>query len=175
MWLAQSVKLARSLLVLDAFAAVACPPLHAQPCHPSEPPPGQVLAHPVVKGSAGPFAQVTLALIRPADKPEAPFTGVLDIGGKTCLKLNGPDEPADFFLIDVKAVLFTHLAGGRGNGIIVLYDSSQIGPDNGTDHEALVYRVDGGAAQRMPDLEKRLSGVQTAAQARERLASVGAR
>lgn len=127
--------------------------------------------HPVVAGEAGPYRHAVLTLSRTAGQPDGTFSGVLDVGSGRRLSLPGPDEPADFFFLEVKAVLFAPVRGLPGNVVVILYDSSQIGPDHGTDHRALVYRVDTTRATRERSMEARLEGVSTAAQARVRLAA----
>ncbi|QNQ10662.1 hypothetical protein [Sphingomonas alpina] len=130
---------------------------------------GRELAHPPVKGSAGPYRAVTLTLTRPAEPFGAPFTGMLDIGRGKRLILAGPDENADFFQVEPKAVLFVPTARSRSNDIVILYDSSRIGPQHGTQHRALVYRIDATKALRCPDIERRLEGAANAATVRARL------
>ncbi len=130
------------------------------------------LAHPRVKGAAGPYRRTTLTLTRPAGKATSRFMGVLDVGGGKRLALDGPDEPDDFFYLDVKAVVFTPIDRSRANGIVVLYNSSKIGPGNGTDQRALIYRVEADRAVRQPAIEERLEGVKNAAEARAKLARV---
>jgi hypothetical protein len=131
----------------------------------------QELAHPQVQGAAGPYRRVTVTLTRPAGQATAPFIGRLDIGHGKRLKLAGPDEPDGFFYLDPKAVIFTPInRRQRRNGIIILYNSSKIGPGNGTDRRALVYRVGTNIAQRQPKIEDRLEGVANAAQARAEIA-----
>lgn len=122
-----------------------------------------------VKGSAGPYRAVTLTLTRPAEPFGAPFTGMLDIGRGKRLILAGPDENADFFQVEPKAVLFVPTARSRSNDIVILYDSSRIGPQHGTQHRALVYRIDATKALRCPDIERRLEGAANAATVRARL------
>ena len=160
--------------VLALGFATGIPPSHAEVCPTATAPgTGRELAHPVLTGSVGPYERAVLVLTRRAGPAEAPFAGALDIGDGRCLWLQEPDEPTDFFLIRVKAAFFTPLDGGkRANGIVVLYDSSQIGPQHGTDHEALVYRVDREAITRDPAIEQRLLGTRTAAEVRQRLARV---
>lgn len=128
-----------------------------------------LLAHPPVKGAAGPFANVTVTLRRTGAQPHAPFAGELILPNGRSFPLAGPDLPADFFRIDVTAVIFTPIDRTHTNGLVILYDSSQIGPQHGTDHLALVYRVTRDAAVRVTSAEDRLEGVQNAAQARHAL------
>jgi hypothetical protein len=130
---------------------------------------GRELAHPPVKGSAGPYRTVTLTLTRPAEPFGAPFTGTLDIGRGKRFILTGPDENADFFQVEPKAVLFVPTSRSRSNDIVILYDSSQIGPQHGTQHRALVYRIGATKALRCPDIERRLEGAANAAAVRARL------
>ena len=141
-----------------AFAAVEAP---------------AALAHPPVSGAAGPYPQVTVTLKRTGPLPHAPFTGAMRLPDGRSLPLAGPGLPADLFRIDPTAVIFTPIDRTRTNGVVILYDSSQIGPQHGTDHLALVYRVTRGAAARVTSLEDRLEGVRNAAQARQAL--VGSR
>ena len=98
----------------------------------------------------------------------APFVGKLQ-SGTAVLTLAGPEEPADFFVVDPTAVLFAPLSAAGPNGVVILYDSSQIGPDHGTEHRALAYRVERTRAVRQPAIEARLEGARTAADARRRL------
>ena len=149
--------------LLAASPAASCAPVQAV----AE---ARPLAHPRVKGAAGPYRQVTLTLLRNSGERLSSFTGVLDVGGGKRLALAGPDEPDDFFYLDVKAVLFTPIDRSRTNGIVILYNSSKIGPGNGTDQRALVYRVEPNRTARQPALEERLEGVRNAAEARARLA-----
>ena len=128
----------------------------------------RALAHRPVAGRAGPYAHATVVLRRTSDLPDGGFVGTLIIPGGT-LPLAGPDEPTDLFLLDVTAVLFTPLQRGGRNGVVVLYNSSQIGPGHGTDRRALAYRVTAGAARRVPAVERRLEGAATAAVVRRRL------
>lgn len=102
----------------------------------------------------------------------APFVGIAEVAGHRRLAMAGPDEPAEFFQFDVSAVMFTPIERGRRNGIVILYDSSQIGPGHGTQHRALVYRVGTSTAQRVPNLERRLEGATSAAEVRRRLGKV---
>lgn len=127
------------------------------------------LAHPPVTGTAGPFGKVTVTLRRTGSQPHAPFTGEIRLPNGRSLPLAGPDLPAAFFRIDVTAVVFTPIGRTRTNGVVVLYDSSQIGPQHGTNHLALVYRVTRDAAVRIPTAEDRIEGVRNAAQARRAL------
>ena len=131
---------------------------------------GRRLAHPRVKGAAGPYRQTTLTLVRNSGEPTSSFTGVLDIAGGKRLALAGPDEPDGFFYLDVKAVVFAPIDRTGANGVVILYNSSKIGPGNGTDRRALVYRVEANRAVRQPTLENRLEGVRNAAEARAALA-----
>lgn len=130
------------------------------------------LAHPPVSGAAGPFPKVTVTLRRTNTVPHAPFDGEMRLMDGRSLPLAGPDLPADFFRIDVTAVVFTPIGRTRTNGLVILYDSSQIGPQHGTDHLALVYRVTRSAAVRVAAAENRLEGVGNAAAARRRLTDV---
>lgn len=98
-----------------------------------------------------------------------PFVGKLEADGVT-LTLAGPDDPADFFLVEPTAVLFAPLGKSEPNGVIILYDSSQIGPGHGTEHRALIYRVSQTSALRQAVLEGRLEGARDAAEVRRRLA-----
>lgn len=141
--------------------AVAQPPIANQAAHP--------LAHPPVTGAAGPFGKVTVTLRRTGPQAHAPFAGEIRLPNGRSLALAGPDLPAEFFRIDVTAVVFTPIGRTRTNGVVVLYDSSQIGPQHGTDHLALVYRVTREAAVRIPAAEDRIEGVRNAAQARRAL------
>lgn len=137
---------------------------------PTAPRTGMTLAHPVLTGEAGPFARTTLVLEQPATPEGAPFAGRL-VTPSGCLVLAGPDEPADFFMFYVRAVLFTPLGPDQPRGIVVLASRERIGPGHGTDHVAFVYRVTGERAERLPALEERLDGARTAAEARARLAA----
>ncbi len=130
------------------------------------------LAHSPVSGAAGPFAKVTVMLRRTGSQPHAPFTGEMRLPSGRSFALAGPDLPGDFFRIDVTAVVFTPIDRSRTNGVVILYDSSQIGPQHGTDHLALVYRVTRDAAVNVPDAEEQLNGVRNAAQARRALSKL---
>lgn len=124
------------------------------------------VAHPPVSGAAGPFAKVTVTLRRTGPQAHAPFAGEIRLPNGRSLPLAGPNLPASFFRIDVTAMVFTPVDRTRTNGLVILYDSSQIGPQHGTDHLALVYRVTRDAAVRIPVAEDRIVGVRNAAQAR---------
>lgn len=126
-------------------------------------------AHPPVRGAAGPYRATMLTLRRTGTGPLSPFTGVLDVGGGKRLALTEPDEPDGFFYLDIKAVVFTPIDRTRANGIVILYNSSRIGPQHGTDRRALVFRVEADRTIRVPAIEERLVGVITAAEARARL------
>lgn len=154
-------------LVIGAVASGATMP--ARPASPTAP----ALAHPQVSGAAGPYASVTVTLKRTGPLPHAPFAGAMRLPDGRSLPLAGPDLPADFFRIDPTAVIFTPIDRARTNGVVVLYDSSQIGPQHGTDHLALVFRVTRDAATRVTSLEDRLEGVRNAAQARRALHGSG--
>jgi hypothetical protein len=134
----------------------------------------RVHAHPVVRGAAGPFASVEVVLSRPVDYPRQPFSGMVRVQGRT-IALPGPDEPAEFFIVEPRAVLLTRVDGSRRNGLVVLYRSSRIGPGHGTEHRALVYRVEPTRAVRLPALEVLLEGARDAATARRLLRAVLAR
>lgn len=125
----------------------------------------RALAHPIVTGAVGPFARTTLVLERTEASPQAPFTGRL-ITPSGCIAVPGPDEPADFFLFDVRAVIFTPLDRTATRGLVILVDRSQIGPGRGTEHVALAYRVTATAAVRQPAVEARLEGARDAAAVR---------
>ena len=140
----------------------ACPPSAS----------GRTLAHPVVTGTAGPFRQVRLTITQATGQTGGQFTGYLQSDTGLCLTLPGPENPNDFFIFDVKAVLFTPLDHTKTNGVAILYDSSQIGPEHGTERRALVYRILPTTFLRQPVLEQRLHGASNAAEARRRLARV---
>lgn len=150
-------------------AMLACAPLTASVATPAPATAALSLAHPPVTGAAGPHARATVTLRRLGERSDARFSGLLTIPGGRTLALAGPDEPSDFFLFDVTAVMFTPLERGGRNGVVVLYNSSQIGPGHGTDHLALVYRVGRDAARRVPAIERRLEGAASAAEVRRRL------
>lgn len=126
--------------------------------------------HPAVSGAAGPYARVTVALTRAPGRPEGSFVGSARAPSGKSFPLPPPDEPADFFILQPRAVLFTPVrGGGPGNCVVILYDSSQVGPGHGTDHRALVYRLSTGRAVRLAAAEQRLEGARDAATARARL------
>ena len=154
-----AVRLGLCLLSVSALAATSSGGLSAAT---------REVAHPVVRGSAGPFAQVTVTLTRSAEPDGAPFRGELR-AGRRVMALTGPGEPAGFFIIEPRAVLFTPVDRSRRNGVVVLYRSSQVGPGHGTEHRALVYRVEPTRAVRLPAVERQLEGARDTVTARKRL------
>lgn len=126
---------------------------------------------PTVSGAAGPFGRVTVTVTTARDGGAGSFSGVVVTPDGKRLTLPGPDEPADLFLLEPRAVLFTPIDRTRTNGIVILYNSSQIGPQHGTDRRALVYRLTRSAAVRQLRIEERLEGVANAAAARAKLKS----
>lgn len=157
----------RVALCLGTMLAFAALPSHLSAQH-AVASVEQPLIHRPVTGAAGGFARATVILHRTSAAPDAGFGGVLVASGRR-MPLAGPDEPADFFLFDVTAVLFTPLERGGRNGVVVLYNSSQIGPGHGTERRALVYRVTAHAARRVPAVERQLQGAASAAEVRRRL------
>ena len=105
---------------------------------------------------AGPPPHATLVLTRPAGSDWGWFSGRLASGHDRCIQVPGPDEPAQFFLLIVKAVLFRPHLRFAHPGFAILYDSAQIGPMHGFELHAMFYRVDPGAVVREPALERRL-------------------
>ncbi|WP_260598331.1 hypothetical protein [Sphingomonas endolithica] len=162
------MKVTKCLAPLLMFAPVAAPAAAAQ-CPAMRQSPRYGLAHPTVSGSAGPFAKVTLTLLNTGAEPNGPFTGLLSIGGGRCLKLAGPDEPGNLFILQVKAVMFTPIDPNGRKGIVILYDSHQIGPGHGTDARVLVYRITAQSAERDRAIEERLEGAKNAGAVRQRL------
>jgi hypothetical protein len=123
----------------------------------------------VATGRAGPFVAATVTVTRTGSVESGGFTGTLDTGTGKSFTLAGPDEPSDFFIVEPRAVLFAPIGAGRESGLIILYDSSRIGPQNGTDHKALVYEVGVAGVTRQKAMEARLAGVSTIAAARAKL------
>lgn len=161
-----------SVLISSGFSVAAGPVVSsAARCDTMTDRSGLVSAHPEVTGAAGPFSHVRVRLDHLADPPDSAFTGRMIVDGPParCFVLSGPDAPNDFFLFDVRSILFTPLDQSRHNGIVVLYNQSQIGPGNGTQQRAIVYRVSAAGAVRDAALEARLAGAATAAAVRARL------
>lgn len=163
--MALRVEIAAVLLVAGVPMAASCAGTPSAPA-------ASVPVHPVVHGAAGPFRQVTVTLVGSSDGGVRGFSGRIDTAEGRHIALAGPDEPADLFVLEPQAVLFTPIDRTRANGVIILYNSSQLGPQHGTDHRALVYRVSATAAVRQPAIEARLDGATTAAAARARLAAI---
>lgn len=128
-------------------------------------PPAQMVA----TGRAGPFAAATATVTRTGTLEAGGFTGTLDTGTGKRFTLPGPDDPAEFFIVEPRGILFAPIAAGRENGLVVLYNSSRIGPGNGTDHKALVYQVGTAGVTRQPAIEARLEGVATISAVRAKL------
>ena len=156
------VRLAMTLLV-SALPCTAFPALARSGLSTRAPMP------PTISGAAGPFDRVTVTIRTTQDGGAGGFSGVVTTPDGQHLALSGPDEPADLFLLEPRAVLFTPVDPTRTNGIVILYDSTQIGPRHGTYHRALVYRLTANAAVRLPRIEERLEDVPNAAAARTRL------
>lgn len=153
---------AAALLLAPAPEAGASPPTLR--------PATGVAVHPPVSGAAGPHRRVTVALTRDPNGPEGSFSGTMRVAGGGRLRLPPPDEPTGFFYLKPRAVVFTPVRGvGPGNCVVVLYDSNRLGPGQGTEHRALVYRITTGAAVRLPAVERRLEGAGDAATVRARL------
>lgn len=160
--------------LLAAAAAAALLPAPASMAGASSPilrPSAGTAVHPPVSGAAGPHRRVVVTLSRDPGGPGGSFSAAVRVAGGRRLRLPPPDEPIDLFYLQPRAVLFAPVRGaGPGNCVVVLYDSSRIGPGHGTEHRALVYRVTASGAVRLPAAERRLDGAADAATARARLA-----
>ena len=134
----------------------------------------EMLAHPRLTASVGPFPRATLVLTHERDGGS--FSGRLEVpvaaGRPHVIQLPKPDGPEEFFTFDVLSVLFTPIGHAKGNTIVVLYRTTQIGPQHDPEYEALVYRVGPKVATRLAMIERKLAGVRDAKHARRRLALV---
>lgn len=119
---------------------------------PEEGRPGRGSGCDAARGRAGPFASVTVTTARASNMPDGTFVVELLAATGARMALPEPDGPADVFRLDPEAVLFAPADHSGRNGVLVLYASSQLGPDHGTDRRALVYRIAATGATRISSL-----------------------
>lgn len=164
------IGLSAKLLALALIAAIPFAGVRAAPpsCSAATDK-GRELAHPAVSGSIGPFRPVVVLLTRSADIDRGAFDVRLRLAGGKCVVLPGPDDPNQVFLYDVKAVMLTPVRRARGNVLVVLFNSSQIGPMHGTERQALVYRLSADRSGNVRSQRRLLDGVATIAGVRRRL------
>ena len=131
------------------------------------------LAHPAVVGSFGPPGRHTLLLYRPQfEDGEFKGTVYLGGGGEHFSELPALGLIPGHFATEVEAVFFDKAGpGGTGLDLFVLYSYHRNGSESDDGHACAVYRWRGDRFVSLPDVEKRIAGLATAAAVRKRLRS----
>jgi hypothetical protein len=131
---------------------------------PATPAPGTLTA----TGPVGDHRAVTVT-VAPTGDPDHPGFAASAVADGKAIALGGPDDPPDLFVSEPRHVLLVPVDATGRNAIVVLYDSSQIGPGHGTDRLALVWRLGPAGATRAADVEAKLEGADSVAQVRSKL------
>jgi hypothetical protein len=136
-------------------------------------PSGMELAHPPVAGSFGPPGQHIVVLYRPEGDEAGEFQGTVYLGGKGELpsKLPPLGLIPNQFAIEVKAVFFEKVPGigSAQPALIILYSYHRNGSETDDSHACAVYQWRDHQFVRLPDTEKKIATLSTAAAVRRRL------
>ncbi len=126
-------------------------------------PAGTELAHPVVAGAFGPAGRHIVLLYRPESDDSSEFQGMVFLNGERPQPLPALGLVPNQFAVEVKAVFFD------GAQLFVLYGYHRNGSQADDSHACAVYRWRDTEFLRVPDVERKIVGLSTAAAVRERL------
>jgi hypothetical protein len=126
-------------------------------------PTGSELAHKPVAGTFGPPGRHIVLLHRPESDDAGEFRGTVFLNGERPQTLPPLDLIPNQFAIEVKAVFFDSAQ------LFILYGYHRNGSQADDSHACAVYRWRDTEFVRVPDVERKIVGLSTAAAVRQRL------
>ena len=126
-------------------------------------PAGMELAHPAVPGTFGPAGRHIVVLYRPESDDSAEFKGIVFLNGERPQPLPPLGLVPNQFAIEVKAVFFD------STQLFILYGYHRNGSQADDSHACAVYRWRDTEFVHVPDVERKIVGLSTAAAVRQRL------
>lgn len=138
-------------------------------------PPGKEFAHAPLEGAFGPSDHNIVLLFRPAAGENRNYTGWVFIKDRNTPGLYAKyvlppmQEVPGLFDIAVRSVLYARATPGQDSDLIVMFEYHRNGSSSDSGYASNVYHWDGGRFKVLEDVNRKLSGLRTAAQVRQKL------
>jgi hypothetical protein len=177
------MKLCLKVSLLVVCFCLLCPPISWAKDAPSSAAPkvpalaeGEQLAHPIVRGSLGPWKSVSVVLVEHPNPNRMQFRGRVVVpqaaGGATVFTLPIPEDIGAVMEQHAKAVMFRRIDRSNSKSLIVLYESYRSGSGEPGSTDAYVFRWDGQQFVAVEDVRKKLMGATNSKAIDRRLAAI---